>query len=336
MGIGVVALQTSQKKEPQNPPAPPFDPTSANNGLSVDPVSGKIVLGNDVGAVGSPAQLLNDREILTEDALFNLFAVVLNSFFTGIQTRLEGMGIQINGSAGTSPYFLMSTTGVSNQLFQMNNVGGANNFSLNNQGAAGTNTVVIAQTDGLASMLLRTGNNGTAQLRIRSAPDSLEIKVDGLGAITFQINNTIPVWQIYTATGNTQIGPTLVATNTAALQVTGTLTNRRFISGKGAGAYNVDRDLDSSKNFINSAAATFNLPNMAGANDRPGFIFRLCIKNIGGSTIQTFAGQSILFGSLSTSVGGTLSSTDVGAYAVLVWDSSNWTTETFNGVWALT
>jgi len=42
-------------------PGPPFDPTSANNGLSVDPVSGKIVLGNDVGSV--LAALITTREI---------------------------------------------------------------------------------------------------------------------------------------------------------------------------------------------------------------------------------------------------------------------------------
>jgi hypothetical protein len=36
---------------------------NASNGLSVDPVTGDYVLGNDPGAVGNPAQLLNPREI---------------------------------------------------------------------------------------------------------------------------------------------------------------------------------------------------------------------------------------------------------------------------------
>lgn len=44
-------------------PAPPFASNSAVNGLSVDPVTGAIVFGQDVGAVGDPAQLLSDREI---------------------------------------------------------------------------------------------------------------------------------------------------------------------------------------------------------------------------------------------------------------------------------
>ncbi len=60
MGIGIVSISTSQKNEQTGPP---FVAASANNGLSVDSVTGKIVLGNDAGAPGNPAQLLNTREI---------------------------------------------------------------------------------------------------------------------------------------------------------------------------------------------------------------------------------------------------------------------------------
>lgn len=56
-------LVTSQKKEIVviPPPGPPFTANSADNGLSVDPVGGEIVLGNDVG--GNSAALLSDRRI---------------------------------------------------------------------------------------------------------------------------------------------------------------------------------------------------------------------------------------------------------------------------------
>jgi len=60
MAIGVIGIQTNQKKR-QN--GPPFTAASAENGLSVDAVTGAIVLGNDAGAPGNPAQLLNTREI---------------------------------------------------------------------------------------------------------------------------------------------------------------------------------------------------------------------------------------------------------------------------------
>lgn len=60
----IPALITSQKREQipaPAPPGPPFALNSADNGLSVDPVSGKIVLGNDVGLF--TAILLSDREL---------------------------------------------------------------------------------------------------------------------------------------------------------------------------------------------------------------------------------------------------------------------------------
>lgn len=51
-------------------PAPPFALTSAVNGASVDPVTGKIVLGNDATGLPGAAVLLSDREIALE--AFNL------------------------------------------------------------------------------------------------------------------------------------------------------------------------------------------------------------------------------------------------------------------------
>mgnify|MGYP000882268493 CR=1 FL=1 len=71
MGLGVAALVTSQKRDRGSGP---FDAGAANNGLSVDAVSGKIVLGNNFGDPTEPAQLLNSRKILT-----NGFAISLHS-----------------------------------------------------------------------------------------------------------------------------------------------------------------------------------------------------------------------------------------------------------------
>jgi hypothetical protein len=68
MGLGAPALNTNQRR--QNSGAP-FPITSANNGLSVSPgPGGFIVLGQNVGQAGSPANFLNDREIPNQG--FNL------------------------------------------------------------------------------------------------------------------------------------------------------------------------------------------------------------------------------------------------------------------------
>lgn len=45
------------------PSGPPFVPASAANGLSVDLITGKIVLGQVIGQAGDPAILLSDREV---------------------------------------------------------------------------------------------------------------------------------------------------------------------------------------------------------------------------------------------------------------------------------
>lgn len=335
MGIGAIAIQTSQKKEPSGPP---FVPTSAHNGASID-AGGKVVLGNDVGDPSAPAQLINDREINTEDALFNLFALILNSAATGIITRLTGQTIEMIGSAQTSPLISMVTTGslTQQQITMDNSAGGDNAVVLTTSGAAGNNLISMVGTQGNANFLASTAGGGIAQMRVNSGGQSLEIFTNGTGHINFQINQIITVIRINTATFNTQIASTQVADNGATLQVSGTLTNRLVVQGQGAGAYNVDRDLDSGKLFTNSGAATFNLPNMAAANLRLGFILRITIDNVAGSTVQASAGQTIRFAGSASSVGGTISSTQVGDYLELILiNSSTWVTASFTGTWVLT
>lgn len=325
MGIGVISLQTSQKRDQSGPP---FASGSADNGLSVDTVSGQIVLGNNVGAVGAPAQLLSNREIVTEDVLLNLFAIILNSIQTGITTNLDGQTIRMLGSAGTSPRIDLTTSANGDPQINLTSSGGSGNATITLTGSGGGDPRIIVQTDG----------NGISLLQLGSNPDTWGALVDGTGVITFEANGTA-VWALDT-TGlgvTTQIASTLVNTNGATLQVTGTLTHRLFTFGVGAGTTNIDRDLDSGKLFINSAAANLALPNMAAANLRAGFRLRLTIDNVAGGTITASAGQVIRFGSLVTSSGGTISSTDVGAFiSIILISSGTWVTESFVGAWVLT
>ncbi len=87
MGIGAPALNTNQRRDiPQ--PGPPFAATSADNGLSVDPVTGRIVLGGDVG---SPSQMLSVRVIEMSG-----FSVDFSSVFT--LTRINPGGVSISDS----------------------------------------------------------------------------------------------------------------------------------------------------------------------------------------------------------------------------------------------
>lgn len=307
MGIGVIGIQTSQKRKQSGAP---FAAGSADNGLSVDGVSGQIVLGNDVGDATQPAALVTAREIVTNASGVALdFAIVTNA----IRTLLNGNRILITGGDFVTPFLNI----VSGQF--------------------GASTITLQSgADGQSAMNINTGLNGIATLQVQSNTQSFTITADGQGFITFNAAG-IDVWRVNLTTFFTQIGPTLVTSNGATLQVTGALTHRRFLQSQGAGTYNVDRDLDSAKVFRNSAAATFALPNMAGANLRTGFTAGFNCNNVAGLTVTASAGQVIRFGSLVTSSGGTLSTTDVGAFCqITLQDAGTWFTESFNGAWLLT
>lgn len=53
----------------------PFPAGSANNGLSVDPATGLIVLGNDESGLSGLAKLLSNREISMEGFLLRLLQI---------------------------------------------------------------------------------------------------------------------------------------------------------------------------------------------------------------------------------------------------------------------
>lgn len=61
MNAGQGSLASASRNRPAPAPGPPFPANSADNGCSVDPVSGRIVFGNDTGAL--TATLLSNREI---------------------------------------------------------------------------------------------------------------------------------------------------------------------------------------------------------------------------------------------------------------------------------
>jgi hypothetical protein len=94
-GFGSLGVM-SPASAASGPPSPPFASTSAVNGLSVDPTSGKIVLGNDLGGV--TAVLLSNREIPTGG---------FNTFFTGVGNVVIGTNL----NAGQRLQIAQSLTG---------------------------------------------------------------------------------------------------------------------------------------------------------------------------------------------------------------------------------
>jgi len=83
----------------QVPPGPPFVATSADNGLSIDPVSGRIVIGQAVGAVGDPGQLLSNREIPLKGFTFSLGEAGSQHFIVNPTARVYSLG-DLSGGVG--------------------------------------------------------------------------------------------------------------------------------------------------------------------------------------------------------------------------------------------
>lgn len=312
MGLGAAAIITNAKKEQ---PGPPFASNSADNGLSVDATSGKIVLGNDQGDAAAPAALLSNREILMEDSGGNSFVILFNSILNAVLTQFTGFSMEIAGGDGTTP-------------------------SITVGGGDGSNAEIALQTGtGSSANVTVEAASGQAAIALLCNSDLAQLEALGSGEVTFSVSDfgiPITIITFYTSTQRMQLGGTQVAANGADVQISGTSTRRYLINGKGAVTYNVDRDLDSDKLFINSGAATFVLPNMVGANNRSGFIFRVAVKNAAGVIIQAAGGQILRFGNVTTSSGGTARDTTVGAVATLMWDGTDWVAESFIGAWTFT
>lgn len=313
MGIGVISISTNAKKEQSGPP---FAAGSANNGLSVDTVTGKIVLGNDLGDATAPAQLISNREIQLEDSAGNPFTITLTALTALVKTILSGSRVEVLGDPFTSSEIFATT------------------------GDGGTSQIqALAGIGGVSAVVSRSGNGGIGTITVNSDnTDIFTIQVDGSGVIQCIVSNTFNVWQINIANLGTQIANgSPVAFNNACLQVSGNVTKRLFTQSQGAGTYNINRDLDSGKSFRNTGALVLALPNMVGANDRPGFYFDVVVTNAAGITVDADAGVSIRFGGLVSSAGGTVTSTDVSAcLRVLLIDGSTWAVTSYIGSWSLT
>lgn len=323
MGIGIVSLQTSQKREQAGPP---FASDSADNGLSVDSVTGRIVLGNDVGDPAAPAALLSNREILTDDGITQ-FSLQLNSPTNLVTTTLEGVRVLVSGQANTAPSVEVVGGDTSTpQVLVQGAVGGAPEIR------------VIAGAGGSGNLTLQAGAGGSTTFTSRVSGDIFTFTNNGTDDFEFSWSNFaigVTGMRFYGATIQIQVGPTLQTKNAADFQISGTTTYRRTVESNGGPTYNIDRNLDSGKLFRNSGAVNFVLPNMAGANSRPGFVFRCRVFNAAGVTI-TAVGIAINFGSLVTGATGTLFSTDVGACITITYDVDGWVTESFVGAWGLT
>lgn len=99
MSRGIGTLNTNRK---QDPSGAPFPAGSADNGVSVDTVTGRIVLGDD-GNAPNPGQLLSNRYISAMGFLIEIFGAV------GAVDILEAL-VTISGDAANPPNVRLENT----------------------------------------------------------------------------------------------------------------------------------------------------------------------------------------------------------------------------------
>jgi hypothetical protein len=168
--IGAPSLSTTQKQEPSGPP---FVATSANNGLSVDPTTGKIVLGNDQGALGDPAQLLSNRDIFASTFTLELRAGI---FGTGIPAVLS---IATVGGAGNTFALGLASSNPNNSIIAVianqgaNSVGSVIQFVSDNQdgriGTGGINNAIVPLRNAVMVQAVTTTSPDVALVSGQSA-----------------------------------------------------------------------------------------------------------------------------------------------------------------------
>jgi hypothetical protein len=131
---------------------------NATNGLSVDPVSGDYVLGNNTSQAGAPAQLLSDREIITNNNRLTLKDT------TGVTCRMligntAAFNISLTSSVAQINYGL--NQGILPLIFLRQSDGAIN---IGQDGAAFNNAQLQISGTMTSRLLIRSQSSGSMNL----------------------------------------------------------------------------------------------------------------------------------------------------------------------------
>lgn len=155
MDIPIPGLLLSAKHD-MSGAGPPFSPASADDGCSIDPARGTMVLGQNVGQAGNPAKFLADREVPNNG--FNLRLIGVGRFIvsqvpainTGESIQADagininnGFGGQIRLQSNPATPFLITDPSAPIQIV-------GSNAQVNVGTGAGLNDIVCILTNGAA------------------------------------------------------------------------------------------------------------------------------------------------------------------------------------------
>lgn len=318
LGFGNIGLK-------QNTPAagPPFPVTSANNGVSVDPVSGAIVLGNDVAGV--LATLLSNREIPMATFLLRLlFPTVGQSITFQNDVNLDALSFLITNAAKTRginiQFTLPATTGTGLRMQNTSSNGSVELDIVNNAGR-GMFLDVLGTTvaGGDISRLQVTGNE--YRQAVLTAGAFYRWFTGATQRMALLNNGNLRV-----AANNTD--------NTCRLQIDGAGSMDKLVFPKNITPYAINLNQDRDNFFTNEGAGAlqvFNLPSAA-----QNFTYTFYVQNVNGIRITAAAGDTIRIAATVSAAGGTATCIVVGGcLKIQCINATEWVAVSLMGTWTI-
>lgn len=188
MSTGFGNLHTSPKRR-NTGGGPPFVGGSAYNGLSIDTITGQIVLGQDVGAVGNPAQLISNREIPLNAFSIQLtdanFLAILQTGFFALQDFANVNAITL--STGVPATIVISdfsadfpTLSLSNSLFTFDVAVDSFAFKIRDN-ATTDEYFLLNPTTGIFSLGDLSGTGNGTKIDVKDASTSIQMSAGTTG-----------------------------------------------------------------------------------------------------------------------------------------------------------
>jgi len=307
--------------------------TAADNGVSVDPVSGRIVFGNDVAGIG--ATLLSSRFIpmatfllrflyptagqsftIQNDANVDMLSLII----TNSVTKNRGVFVQFNDPANPTT----TTTGI----------------RLVNSQTNGTIAAILRNdaNRGIQMEVLGTAVAGGDIIRFVMLGGEYRLQIDTVGGFYRWYTSGITQRMALLSNGNLRIAANNTDT-TAKLQADGTITADRLVFPRNLTPYNIDVNLNRG-NFITnegaSAIIVFNLPTAVTNTTTGGYHYSFYVQDVDGLQIVAAAGDTIRVGGLVTAAAGNISSTVIGSCITLQCiNATEWVCESIIGSWVV-
>lgn len=314
----------------QGPAGPPFVATSAANGLSVDPITGKIVLGNDVLGVPGAAVLLSSREIAMATFLLRLLYPTAGQSITfQNDTNLDLISLLITNAAKTRginlEFTLPGTTGTGLRL-QNKSTNGSVETDLVNDAGRGIFTDVLgtAVAGGDVSRVQVTG--GEYRIAVLTAAAIMRWFTGANQRMALLNNGRFRI-----AANNTD--------NTCLLQVDGTISGDRLVFPKNITPYSINANQDRGDFFTNegaSALQVFNLPTAVLNTTTGGYRYSFYVQDVDGLQVTAAAGDTIRIAGTVTAAGGNISSLVIGSCITLQCiNATEWVCESLSGSWTI-